>query len=261
MIELDAELVQKITLKGKRLDDRTFDDYRRIVIETGVVTSAEGSCRVKLGATEVVAGVKIEPGTPFPDTPAEGVLMVNAEFVPLASSEFEPGPPSEKAIELARVVDRTIRESKAINFTNLCIAEGEKVWMVYVDIDILDHDGNLIDAASLAAAAALTSARMSELDENKKLIEGKKGSQPLPLAGIPLATTFVKIGNVILADPTLAEEHAADARLTVGTINSNSDTLVSAMQKGGNGGFTEEEIADIVGRAKTLGDQLRKLVK
>jgi exosome complex component RRP42 len=146
-----AQLIEK----GKRVDGRELTDYREITVEQGIIERAEGSARVLLGKTEIVAGVKIELGEPFPDTPEEGVLTVNAELTPIASPNFEPGPPDENSIELARIVDRGIRESKVIDVEKLCIEPGKKVFVVFVDIYVLNHDGNLIDASALAAMAAL----------------------------------------------------------------------------------------------------------
>src|SRR5208337_3721900 len=150
--------------KGKRLDGRELTDYREIKIEQGIIEKAEGSARVLLGKTEVVVGVKIETGEPFSDTPNEGVLTVNAELVPLASPGFEPGPPDESSIELARIVDRGIRESKAIDTGKLCVIPGKKVFVVFVDVYVLNHDGNLIDASALAAMAALINTKMGKYE-------------------------------------------------------------------------------------------------
>lgn len=261
MIEIDPLLVRQVIEDGKRVDDRPMDGYRDVVIETNVVTSAEGSARVKLGDTVVLAGVKIDVGTPFPDTPDEGVLMVGAEFVPLASPDFESGPPREDAIEVARVVDRAIRESKSIDVKKLCITPKEKVWMVYVDVDVLDDHGNLIDATSLAALAALLDAKMPVLDEDGRVDHEKKGTEPLPIKGNPLCTTFVKIGNQIVADPSLSETQAMDARLTVGTFEQDGQIKLCSMQKGGSTGFTFEELEKIIHMAEQKGTELRKLVK
>src|SRR6266705_3404613 len=119
---------------------------------------------ISRGKRIVLVGVKVQTGPPFPDTPDEGVLTVNAELVPLASPSFEAGPPSEEAIELARVVDRGIRESKAIDMKSLVLQKGKTVQVVYVDIYVLDHDGNLIDAASMAALAALINAKVPKME-------------------------------------------------------------------------------------------------
>src|SRR3989337_2032102 len=129
-----ARRVAQLIASGKRLDGREPNDYREVQIESGLIERAEGSARVRLGKTEVLVGVKIETGEPFPDTPNQGVMTVNAELVPLASPTFEPGPPDERSIELARVVDRGIRESKAIPTEDLVIEAGQKGFVVLLDV-------------------------------------------------------------------------------------------------------------------------------
>ena len=144
---VSKEYMESIIDQNKRIDGRKFDEYRKIEVEYGISPkSAEGSARVKIGDTEVLAGIKMELGTPFSDKPDEGSIMVNVELIPMASSLFESGPPSINAIELARVTDRGIRESKALDFKKLCVREGEKVWLVFIDIYPINADGNLFDA-------------------------------------------------------------------------------------------------------------------
>jgi exosome complex component RRP42 len=152
---MEGQYALELIMKGKRMDERKFEDFREIKIEKDIIEKAEGSARVKIGETEVIVGIKLNTGEPFPDTPEEGILIVNAEFTPLASPDFESGPPGENAVELARVVDRGIRESKCIEVEKLCITPKEKVWMMFVDIHIINDQGNLLDAAALAAIVAL----------------------------------------------------------------------------------------------------------
>ena len=111
---------------GKRFDSRKPLEYRDIDIEIGISKNAEGSARVRIGKTEVVAGVKMDVGTPYPDHEEEGTMMTTLELLPLSSDEFEYGPPSINAIEMARIIDRGIRESGAIDFKKLCIKKEEK---------------------------------------------------------------------------------------------------------------------------------------
>lgn len=128
--EIKREYINKLLQVGRRVDGREANEYREIQIETNCIESAQGSARVKLGKTEVLAGIKMDVGTPFPDTPDRGVLTTNTELIPMASPDFEAGPPDAGAIELARVVDRGIRESEMIDLQKLCIAEGEEVKQV-----------------------------------------------------------------------------------------------------------------------------------
>ena len=249
--------IAQLIARGKRLDGREPTDYREIQIESGLIERAEGSARVRLGKTEVLVGIKIEVGEPFPDIPNEGVLTVNAELVPLASPTFEPGPPDENSIELARVVDRGIRESKAIVIEDLCVEPGKKVFIVFVDVYVLNHDGNLIDASALAALAALMNTKMFNYEVKEGEIKIKPGYKPLPLRNHPIAVTFAKISDRVIVDPWLEEEQVMDARLTM-TVE--KDGKICAVQKGGYGYFTAQEIFEASKIAQQKAVEMRKLV-
>jgi exosome complex component RRP42 len=249
--------VAQLIAHGKRLDGRELTEYRPVQLETGLIERAEGSARVRLGKTEVLVGVKFEMGEPFPDTPNEGVLTVNAELVPLASPSFEPGPPDENAIELPRVVDRGIRESKAIATDELVIEPGKKVFVVFVDVYVLNHDGNLIDASCLAALAALLNTKMFNYEVKEGEVKIKPGYKPLPIRNHPIAVTFAKFGDKLVVDPGLDEEEVMDARLTM-TIE--KDGKICAMQKGGLGLLTAEQVFEASKIALQKSEEQRKLV-
>ena len=255
IMDLSVTYVENLVSKEKRIDGRKHDEFRKITIETGVIEKAEGSARVKIGETEVLAGVKMGIGEPFPDKPDEGILMVGAELSPSSSPEFETGPPSEDAIELARVVDRGIRESHAIDVGKLVITSKEKVWMIFADIHIINHDGNLLDAAGLAVMSALSTANIPAYDGEK--IDYEKKTDKLPVKSKAIPVTFAKIGDKLLIDPSLEEEGAMSARLTI-TTNDNGN--INAMQKGGNSGLSEEEINKAIELSIKKGNEIRKLV-
>jgi exosome complex component RRP42 len=252
-----AKRVAQLIAGGKRLDGRGPNDYREIQIESGFVERAEGSARIRLGKTEILVGVKIEMGEPFPDTPNEGVLTVNAELVPLASPTFEAGPPDENSIELARVVDRGIRESKAIATDDLVIKAGEKVFVVFIDVWVLNYDGNLIDASALAALAALLNTKMFNYEVKEGEVKIKPGYKPLPIRNYPIAVSFAKISDKIIVDPWLEEEQVMDARLTMAV---EKDGKICAIQKGGSGTFTTQQILEMSKIAQEKSAELRKLV-
>jgi len=251
MSDIKRDHIHKLLSKGKRVDGRTWDEFRQVSIETKYVESAEGSARVRLGNTDVLVGIKMQTGTPFEDTPDKGVLATNAELIPLASPAFEAGPPDEDSIELARVVDRGIRESEMIDLSALCITPKEEVWLCFVDVYVLDYDGNLFDAAFLGAVAALKSAIVPAA------MYGKGENFPLPIRSTPISCTAVQIENSILLDPTLDEEKVAEARLTV-TTDENGD--LRAMQKGLEGSLTLEQVRKIIETSQRLSKELRKLV-
>jgi len=246
-----AQLIEK----DQRLDGRDLMDYREMKIEPGIIERAEGSARVLLGKTEVVVGVKIEMGEPFSDTPNEGVLTVNAELTPIASPAFEAGPPDEDSIELARIVDRGIRESKCIDTSKLVIEPGKKVFVVFVDIYVLNHDGNLIDAAALAAVNALVNTKMSNYEIKEGEVKIKPGYEQLPMKKHPITVTTAKIGNKLLVDPSLEEEEVMDARISFAI---EDDGNICAIQKGGSGYFEPQQVIEAAKIAQTKAKELRK---
>ena len=249
---IKRDYLARLAKERKRPDGRKPDEYRPIKIERNIIKKAEGSARVRIGNTMVLAGIKLEVGEPYPDSPEEGVMTTSVELPPLASPEFEPGPPTPDAIELARVVDRGIRESEFIKLEKLCIEPGEKVWIVFIDLHVLDYDGNLFDACSLAASAALQKTIIPneryEMGENEKL----------PVGSPPVSCTFVKYEDFVVIDPCLEEEEIAQARFTV-ALDKNGD--IRAMQKGLKGSFTIDEIKNNIKRAQIQAKKIRRLLE
>nr|WP_304364485.1 exosome complex protein Rrp42 [Methanosarcina sp. KYL-1] len=246
---LKKDYIYNLMIKGKRLDGRGFEDFRDIKLETNVIAKAEGSARVTLGKTQVLVGIKLQTGTPFPDSRDEGVIITNLELNPIASPSFEPGPPREEGIEMARVVDRGIRESGAIDIKKLCITEGESVWIVFIDVHVLNDEGNIIDASCLAAIAAL----MTTMVPNKQ--HGLGEDVPLAMKEMPVGVTLAKIGGKLMVDPSLDEEAVCESKLTV---VSSSDGSVNGMQKMGPAPFTEEEVLGAIAMAFEKAAEIRE---
>jgi exosome complex component RRP42 len=253
--EVKSDYIHSLAKKGERQDNRKMDEYRKVEVIPNYIPNALGSALVKMGGTQLLVGVSMSVGEPYPDSPDEGVLMTGCELVPLASPEFESGPPRPEAVEIARVVDRGIRESKCIDFGKLCIKKGEAVWMVMVDIHVLDYDGNLFDTSELAATAALLNTKIPKYD--KGVIDRSKTTGKLPVNKKPIECTFVKIGDTIMLDPSLEEEKSMDARLTFATTEKDE---LCAIQKGGAGSFTEEEVFKCFETAFEKSKELRKLL-
>ncbi len=256
---ITGERIKKYLESGKRFDNRKHDEFREISIELGVSKNAEGSAKVKIGKTEVLVGVKMDTGTPYADSPNKGNLMVTAELLPLSSSRFEYGPPKFEAIELGRVTDRGLRESKFIDFEKLCIVEGEKVWTVFVDIYSINDDGNLIDAAGIGALAALKSAKIPKYDKEKEqVLYGEWTEEKVPLKNMPVSLSIYKIGDNLIVDPTREEEDIAEARITMGVC----DKDVSSLQKSGLGSFSVEEFEKAISMGeKVSADIFKKIDK
>jgi len=257
--EITGKRIKQYLSEGKRFDNRKIEEFREIKIQTGISKNAEGSANVKIGKTEVLVGIKMDVSEPYPDSPNKGNLMVTAELLPLSSPRFENGPPKFPAIELGRVLDRYVRESKLIDTEKLCIKEGEKVWTVFIDIYSINDDGNLFDAAGIGILAALKNAKIPKYDEKEeKVLYGELSNKKIPLSkNTPLSITIYKIGTNFLVDPTKEEEDISESRVTIGS----SKGIIHSMQKGGPSALTIEEFNKILDINEEVNENILKKIE
>jgi exosome complex component RRP42 len=188
------------------------------------------------------------------DTPKQGNLMVSAELLPLAHAEFESGPPSPESIELARVVDRGIRAAEVVDLESLFIAEG-KAWSIFIDLYVLNYNGNLFDASTLAAVSALATTRIPKYEDEKAIYTESSGT--LKLKNYVVSTTFGKVENALLLDTNMHEENASNTRLTI----ANDGKVIRAMQKGLGGSLSMQEVESLVDVSLSKYSELKKQIE
>jgi len=255
---IEKKYIKNNLKKGERIDDRGLWEYRDFSINTNTIAAAEGSADLYLGKTRIITGLKYDTGEPFPDLPDEGVCTIMAELLPIASPLFERGPPDEQSIELARVVDRGIRHADCIQTKKLCIKEKESVYILFVDMYVLNYGGNLIDAGAVSALASLISAHIPEGKWNEEKGEAEWTGNYLYgddlVNELPLCITFGKIDDIIFVDPNLPEELVCDGRLSI----SVTEDKITSLQKSGPATFSIEEIKELNKKALEIGKQLRK---
>ncbi|KAL3828211.1 hypothetical protein ACJIZ3_017013 [Penstemon smallii] len=241
----EKKFIETALLSDLRIDGRGPFDYRNLTIQFG---RDDGSSEVQLGHTRVMGFVTSQLVQPYRDRPNEGTLSIYTEFSPMADPSFEMGRPGEFAVELGRIIDRGLRESRAVDTESLCVVAGKWVWSIRIDLHILDNGGNLVDAANIAALAAILTFRRPECTlggENGQevIIHPQEVREPLPLIvhHLPIAITFGFIGNesTVVIDPSHFEEAVMGGKLTA-TLNANGD--VCAIQKAGGEGVMQSVI-------------------
>nr|XP_021410616.1 exosome complex component RRP45 isoform X1 [Lonchura striata domestica] len=202
----------------KRLDGRQCYDYRNIRVSFG---ADRGCCMVELGRTRVLAQVSCELVPPKPSRPTEGVLFFNLELSPMAAPGLEPGRQSELLVSLNRLLERCLRDSKCIETESLCVVAGEKVWQIRLDMHLLNHDGNITDAASIAGIVALCHFRRPDVsvqgEEVTVYTPEERDPVPLSIHHMPICVSFAFFhqGTYLLVDPTEREERVMDGLLVI----------------------------------------------
>ncbi|WOH01071.1 hypothetical protein DCAR_0520450 [Daucus carota subsp. sativus] len=260
----EKKFIKTSLLADLRVDGRRPFDYRRLIIKFG---SEDGSSEVQLGQTHVMGVVTSQLVQPYRDRPNEGTLSIYTEFSPMADPSFEAGRPGESAVELGRIIDRGLRESMAVDTESLCVVTGKLVWSIRIDIHILDNGGNLVDAANIAALAALSTFRRPECtlggeDGQELIVHPPEVREPVPLIihHLPIAVTFGFIGeeNIVVIDPTYFEEAVMGGSMTA-TLNTNGD--VCAIQKAGGVGVLPSVIMQCLRLASVKAGDITNIIK
>ncbi|MHA1519703.1 MAG: exosome complex protein Rrp42 [Promethearchaeota archaeon] len=253
---LEKDYIRKLLKQGKRIDGRGMFEFREVKVNAGFLPKAEGSADVHIGDSRVMCGIKYDVGRPYSDNPDKGVCTVMSEFIPIASPMFEPGRPDEVAIQLARVVDRGIRHTNCLDYKELCIKVGEFVYIIFVDIYMMDHFGNLTDTSAIAAIAALLNVNLPRAKINADGQPEWDGTyKPLSIAEVPLSISFGKIDDVIFVDPILPEEMVLDGSIAFAV---DEKKQVTSIQKYGSCTWSIEEIMETSAKAVEIADELRK---
>ncbi|KAK4459145.1 ribosomal protein S5 domain 2-type protein [Cladorrhinum samala] len=215
----EKQFVLQALQENLRLDGREIDQYRPLELTFG---DQYGVADVTLGKTRVLAKASAEVTVPYTDRPLDGIFTIATELSPMTSPAFELNRPTETEVLLSRLLEKTVRRSNALDTESLCLIAGQKCWSVRVDVHVLSHDGNLIDAACFAVVAALRHFRKPDtsMEGGVLTVYTPAEREPVPLSWLhsPFCITwsfFGDQGEIALLDATWVEEQIRVASCTI----------------------------------------------
>jgi exosome complex component RRP45 len=208
--------------------------------------------------------VSAEVTVPYSDRPFDGVFQISTELSPMVSPAFEVNRPTETEMLMSRLLEKTVRRSGALDTESLCLVAGRKCWSIRVDVHVLSHDGNLIDASCFAVVAALRHFRKPDasIEGETLTIYTPAEREPVPLSWLhsPFCVTFNfygEEGEMMLVDATRLEEQL---RASSCTISLNKHGEICQISKLGGTPVEALQILQCgnmaVARAKELSDLL-----
>lgn len=259
------EFVYSAIQEAVRVDGRAPLQGRQATICFG---NELGWVDCSLGKTRVIAQTSATVARPFPDRPFEGIIVINTEFSPMASSAYETGRPSEEDVTISRMLEKTFRRSEALDREALCILAGQKVWALRLTIHFLADDGNLLDCACVAAMTALRHFRKPDVevvgDEVTIFSPEERVPVPLALHHQPMCVSFAFLGsdNSLVVDPSHLEEQLANGTMS---ISLNAQREICVLQKAGGVALPADEVMRAVNvavlRVRELTDIVSKALE
>ncbi|KAJ3371418.1 Exosome complex component RRP42 [Allomyces arbusculus] len=242
----EAQYITSGVLADVRADGRKRTQFRDLVLETGVLANASGSCRLQLDGTDILVGVKVDVDQVDPDAPNCGRFECSVDCAPTAAVSLgDTRSLDDVNTEWTQLLTRRFTRNAlaGIDLTQLCIIPESTCWVVYIDAVVLAVAGNVADALFLAVKAALatttvpatTLVDLADGEQDFEVVDDPAAAKPIAgIADLPLCVTVNKIGTRHILDAALLEEQVASARLFV---FANPDASVAHVQKSGSGGI------------------------
>ncbi|KAJ3552956.1 hypothetical protein NM688_g3881 [Phlebia brevispora] len=251
------------TLKQNlRLDGRLPLEMRQPTLTFGPEL---GWVECAMGKTRVLAQVDGKMVKPTPERPLEGIITIHSEISPMASSDYEPGRPSDEEVTMTRMLDKVLRRSDAVDKESLCVLAGQRVWHIRLTIHCLADAGNLLDCACLAGIVALKHFRRPEVevmgDEVTVHHPSERAPVPLAMHHTPYCFTFAYFpdpATQAILDPSYLEQRLSAGLLSI-ALNAQRELCV--VQKAGGVPLAPDEIMRIIDVAVGKAKETDKLVE
>ncbi|KIH59246.1 prefoldin, alpha subunit [Ancylostoma duodenale] len=255
---------RKFILEGfaenQRLDGRTLNDFRQVKL---VVGAECGTALCTMGDTKVLCAVSASLTEPRATRPNKGFVAVDVDMSPMGNPANEHNRLGERGLELTRLLELVLRDSRCIDVESLCVRAHKEVWKLRVDVRVLDDDGALLDCASVAAVAALYHFRRPNVtvEPNHTIIhsEYEQALVPLNIYHMPICVSFgfTKAGNYVVIDPTDKETQCLYGCLVIAC---NKRREVCALHQSTNLILSTSTIEACVKRAMQRAVDLTELV-
>ncbi|XP_017064468.1 exosome complex component rrp45 [Drosophila eugracilis] len=258
----ERNFIQLAVKQNQRFDGRRSNECRDVELTFG---ADWGTVAVSLGETKVLTNVTCDLGAPTTSRPNEGKLLLNVNLGGVAFLDEVQSTHEPRSLTLNSLLERTFRSSRCVDLESLCVAAEQHVWCIRVDINVLNHDGNLYDASTIATLAALMHFRRPDVtfadDELHIYTEKEREFIPLLFLHYPVSVTYCiyKSSNQPIVDPTLLEENGADSVIV---LSFNSYQELCTLNAGGTAPTNVRTIMqcarNAATRAKSLVDFIRK---
>lgn len=262
MRQIPVKCNQDLIKSAVRPDGRGQNHHRPLSISFG---PDYGCCLTSIGNSKVMAQVSSNISEPRLTRPSEGVINIRVDLSLLGSCNYDTSRSSKECVQLTRLLHKGIKDARCIDLEALCIISGEKVWHVQVDITVMSHEGNLIEAASIAALAALAHYRRPEVsvEDGNVILHSFEMRDPITFTMLHfpflMKFAFFKEATISFVDPSEDEERFCDGYLIVGA---NIFKDITLLHISGKSLISKDQILKqcnyAVRRTRALNEELKK---
>lgn len=220
---------------SERLDGRGPRELRPVVIRTGFLETAEGSCWIEFGKTKVLCTASFQDSPPSWKTDESGWVTAEYGMLPKSSKTRIPrdgGRPKGRTAEIQRLIGRSLRAVADFD------ALGSR--MVSIDCDVIQADGGTRTAAVTGAMVAFW--------EACHLMAVAGAFKSWPIRGMVAAVSVGKVQGEALLDLCYAEDSTAEVDMNV--VMTAAGQLVELQGTAETKPFSREDLNDMLNLAE-----------
>lgn len=262
MRQIPVKCNQELVKSAVRTDGRNELQHRPLNISFG---PDFGCCLATLGNSKVMTQISAVIAEPRLTRPSEGVINIRVDLAMLGSTNYDTSRNSDECVQLSRLLHKGIRDARCIDLESLCIISGEKVWHIQVDVTVLNHEGNLIEVASISSLAALAHFKRPEVsvEDGNVIVHAFEMREPVRFTMLHfpflLKFAFFKGATISFVDPSEDEEKFCDGYLIVGA---NIFREITLLHIAGKSLISKDQILKqcnyAISQTKVLNDKLKK---
>lgn len=199
-----------------RPDGRDMTTCRSIEVRHNAIESALSSASVRIGDTMVIAGIKagifaLPQGIVMVGEKSQGQINVVCDYTLCCLGERRVA--QLEGSRISKRIESVVNNESVFSKDQLNVvfsedggkSDSSAVWDITIDLFVVRDDGAVIDAALLAAVAALGSAKLATI--NPETMKVTNDSYPLVLKTVPVGISFCRYNKSFLIDPTRDEEN------------------------------------------------------
>ncbi|MBF0122480.1 MAG: ribonuclease PH [Candidatus Omnitrophica bacterium] len=220
----------------KRIDGRTSNQLRKVVVQKDYLKHAEGSCLISFGDTKVVCSASVEESVPsFLKGKGQGWVTAEYGMLPRSCTQRinrEKAGGSGRTQEIQRLIGRSLRA--VVDMKKL----GERT--IKIDCDVIQGDGGTRTASITGGFIALAMAIA-------KIMKGGLIAESPLIAQVAAISVGMKEGKAIL-DLNYAEDSTAEVDMNIVMLGNGKFVEVQGTAEGK--AFSEKDMSAMVALAK-----------
>ena len=247
-----------------RPDNRTPSQYREITI-TRLTQYFNSPIKVNLGKTQIFSQINAKLVSPKIERPSEGIISFQVDthhLKPIADFNSTNEALNEFRIAISTILEKCLKESHALDTNILCIIPGKIVYKIIIDLNIIKYDGNILDAAVMAALSSWLSFKIPffRVKSNELYYDNFIN---LTTIHMPVCVTFgifEKKDETIefVVDNTLEEESVMKGNIS---ICANIFGEISYMKMNTEAMLGDSDIEDLIGEVDKYVIDIHKKIK